>query len=137
MRTQVTSLALALVGIACRGESTESTEPTFSSNVLISVAGDPEMKGQPEGFDGVWIELCPDVVYRSTFALPHDEETATDDLVNGHPFDFVSGWLTIGPKRYGAIANGERVRISGEGVFVEGKPLGPLPEPVAEPGDGD
>jgi hypothetical protein len=134
MRTSSAILGLALACTGCRGET---PAPPPASNVVISVSGPDEGRRPPEGFAGTWIDILPGVEYRSSLVMTAGAQTQGETWLNGHPFAVEGGWVTIGPQRYGPIADGVRVEISGQGVFAGGVLLGPLPERRPMPPAGD
>jgi len=128
MRQLVPIAALALAACACKGE-TEAAPP--ASSLFISVAGDGEGRRPPEGFTGTWVDIVPGVEYRKTLVLGDGATTTDEAYINGHAFSVEDQHVVIGPVRYGPLAAGTHVEIRNEGVFADGKLLGPLPERVA------
>jgi hypothetical protein len=133
MRTQVTFLALVLGVGACQGES--SSAPAASS--LIITTGNGERQRPAEGFPGTWIDIAPGVQYRQTLVMASGVELREEAWLNGHPFTFEQGWIAIGPRRYGPIADGTHVAISEDGVFANGEKLGDLPQDKPSASGGD
>jgi len=133
MRQLVPLAVLALAACACQGESAAAPPAT---NVFISVANDGEGQRPPEGFTGTWVDIVPGVEYRQTLVMGTGVESTNEARINGHAFVVEGEHVVIGPKRYGPIAAGTYVEIRNEGVFADGKLLGPLPERIPMPPDG-
>lgn len=134
MRIQLTILALALGVAGCQGESSAASP---ASNLRITVTNAGEGERPPEGFEGTWIDIVPGVEYRSKMTSATGHETQSETWLNGWPFEAVDGWVTIGPERYGPIADGAHVEIRNEGVFADGEKLGDLPPRRPMPADED
>jgi hypothetical protein len=132
MRRSSLFLALALAACACKGESAAAPP---STNVFISVANDGEGARPPEGFRGTWVDIVAGVEFRQTLVMATGATTTNESRINGHPFSVEGEHVVIGPKRYGPLAAETYVEIRNEGVFADGKLLGPLPGHIPMPPD--
>ena len=126
-------LLIPLVACACKGESAAAPP---ASNVFISVASDREGQRPPAGFTGTCVDIVPGVEYRQTLVMGTGAATTNEARINGHAFAVEGEYVVIGPERYGPLAAGTHVEVRNDGVFAEGKLLGPLPERIAMPADG-
>lgn len=134
MRTSPLFLAIALAASSCQGESAAAPAP--ATNLFISVGGDGGGHRPPEGFSGTWVDIVPGVEYRKTMVMESGATTTDEAYINGHAFSVEEQCVVIGPERYGPLAAGTHVEIRNEGVFADGRLLGPLPERVPMPADG-
>lgn len=115
-----TWLGSAWLGASCKphGESSIS----FSHTAVDSEGG-----GEVT-FNGVHIEFDDTVhyLYRSTSSnLGVSQITKT---VNGNEFGLRASTFFIGEREYGTVAPGAHVRVTKDGVTVDGEARGPLPE---------
>jgi len=79
--------------------------------------------------DGVRIEMDGSVhfSYRCVSSTPGKAETSM--TINGNPFGVRKGVFFVGDREYGAVAEGALVRVTSDGVTVDGEKRGPLPAP--------
>ena len=136
MRVRARRLGLAFVLAACGCRDGTSAAPP-ASNVFIAVAGSSEAQRPPPGFEGIWIDIVPGVEYRYTYVSGDIGQGRPAAHLNGHPFVVEEDYVVIGPLRYGPLAKGTRVEVRNEGVFADGKLLGPLPEKIPTPAAGE
>lgn len=133
MRTHPLLFALALSSCSVQ-EDTAPAPP--ANNLFLSVSGDGLGHEPPEGFTGTWIDVVPGVEFQKRIVTGDGAQPRDDTRLNGHPLTVEGAYLVIGPSRYGPLPSGTRVQVRPDGVFVDGKSLGPLPERAPAPADG-
>ena len=95
--------------------------PTLPYAVLVSGAA-----GEVKGVEVVRIEIGSSVRYRQA-TVSTTQESSMVATVNDLPFDVLGDEIRIGPKRYGPLAVGDRVKIDADGVTINGRLAGSLP----------
>ena len=121
MRTRIALVVVALGAFlfgapGCGGGGSTN----YSSSVSIS--NDPmalESRGVKVQIEGV--------TYSST-SVTTNTSTTQSATVGGHEFHFDGATLRIGDREYGSLIEGDDVRITPDGVTVNGESRGSLPE---------
>ena len=119
-------LALAALLLAACSKHGTPAQASFS---YIDVPGGVRIETA-----GVRIEVADSVryVYRSVSSSPG--ESSSSATLNGHPFGLRDGVFYIGEQDYGSARASALVRVSDEGVFVDGERRGSVPAPVEPKG---
>jgi len=79
--------------------------------------------------EGVKIEITDSVRYELNSVSTNAGSSRTE-TIDGHPFGVRDGVFYIGDVTYGAVASGEVVKVSAEGVFVGAEKRGVVPAKI-------
>jgi hypothetical protein len=121
-------LAVSLPLAACRRDVADPAPTTSTSTFVDGPAGGIDLT-----VDGVRIEADPSVrfVYRSTSQTGRPTERV--QTLDGHAFGVEDGVFHLGGRAYGPAPPGSTVRVSADGVLVDGEHRGALPPPADAP----
>lgn len=76
--------------------------------------------------NGVVLEVEPPIVYRSTLTVTNGETERTSTIA-GEDYGVRDGEFWLGDASYGPVTDGDRVRVSADGVFVNDERRGDAP----------
>lgn len=79
--------------------------------------------------NGPVVECDGSVRYRLETVSTAGEPTTTNGTLNGYPFGARDGVFFIGEKEFGPAPDGSTVRVTAQGVFVDGERRGDTPAP--------
>jgi len=117
-------LALPLLAVPVACVNHDGTSESQSSTTFVDSSGGGSVR-----IDGVRIEAEGSVhfLYRSTSTTPGT--TTTTMTIEGHPYGVRDGVFFLGDREYGPVGKTSVVRVSHDGVTIDGEPRGELPPP--------
>jgi hypothetical protein len=132
--TRTAVLVLATIAVACHrdppppgGATTVTTTTVTTSNAPVG-AYDKQSDGtQVVSIEGIRIEAAADLPFRAGTTTTVSGNNTLVVTLKGWSISVHEGKLTVAGTEFGAAPTGSIVRLTADGVHVDGERRGPLP----------
>lgn len=124
-RVAVLSVALVVIAMACGSQLQPAAPTTVTTTTVTNVAAN----GAVQIVGPSWtIEVDADVRYESVSKSGFGDPAVLTTKLNGVPFEIRDGRFFLGTADLGPVPAGVKVRVTAEGVFVDGERRGATPK---------
>ncbi len=134
-RTRLSALTLGVVWLTASCETRVAPAATTTVTSTTTVTNVDEHGVAHVVQQGWTLEVGPDVRYQSVSKSGAGDQSGVTTTINGVPFEVRDGRLLLDKLDLGPVPSGAKLRVSAEGVFVDGERRGATPKLVESGGD--
>jgi hypothetical protein len=123
-RSALVVSSVLLAALACCTRTPAISTPANTLNVVVHLPARGDSQPIPDAV-AIDIDVSAGLDYRSTTVSTPNGGSRVEVTLNGKRFEVVGGELHLGEDRYGPLRVGMLLRITTEGVYIDGKKAEP------------